>query len=371
MNRHEELQAGAASTDNCDLFRARVAELDDLVLSLQCKVIERDAELAAIKAQEPVAYIPVDRETGEEWHPVLKKGSGNICDYKPLYAAPVSEAKAQGDAWAPSVNDYDHSIHSNPDAREWADFFVATFPGLADKHDLMIGWFANAMMAMHDHLARKAQGVVLDGSQLAGLLEQVRLNDDEAKPHGSGATYWNNAVIACQVAIRDALADHAQQVSVPDEMRSLAQRLREYNQNPHHINPMSEAFHILVADAANALSAACVPKEIAAAITWSEHLLFECGALTSTMAPSVHVYNKTFAAVNEARAMLAAPAAPAADAWIVDMYRHLQKVTPYRFKKIQDASITDGGDVMYFHKDRFDAALLADMAAHCAAKGVV
>lgn len=67
----------------------------------------------------------------------------------------------------------------------------------------------------------------------------------------------------------------------------------------------------------------------------------------------------------------AAPAAPAADAGIVDMYRHLQKVTPYRFKKIQDASITDGGDVMYFHKDRFDAALLADMAAHCAAKGVV
>ena len=61
-----------------------------------------------------------------------------------------------------------------------------------------------------------AQGVVLDGSQLAGLLEQVRLDDDEAKPHGSGATYWNNAVIACQVAIRDALADHAQQVSVPD-----------------------------------------------------------------------------------------------------------------------------------------------------------
>ena len=70
--------------------------------------------------------------------------------------------------------------------------------------------------------------------------------------------------------------------------------------------------------------------------------------------------------VTKLRAILAAPAAPAADAGIVDMYRHLQKVTPYRFKKIQDASITDGGDVMYFHKDRFDAALLADMAAHCA-----
>ena len=68
--------------------------------------------------------------------------------------------------------------------------------------------------------------------------------------------------------------------------------------------------------------------------------------------------------------LYAAPAAPAADAGLVDMYRHLQTVTPYRFKKIQDASITDGGDVMYFHKDRFAAALLDDMAAH-SANGVV
>ena len=64
--------------------------------------------------------------------------------------------------------------------------------------------------------------------------------------------------------------------------------------------------------------------------------------------------------------LAAAPAAPAADAGVVDMYRHLQTVTPYRFKKIQDASVTDGGDVLYFHKDRFDAALLDDMAANCA-----
>ena len=105
---------------------------------------------------------------------------------------------------------------------------------------------------------------------------------------------------------------HGEQVRevVPDEMRSLAQRLREYNLNPHHINPMSEAFHVLVAEAANALSAACAPKEIIAAITWADHLLFECGALTRTRAPSIHVYNKTFEAVNAAKAMLtAAPSA--------------------------------------------------------------
>ena len=61
----------------------------------------------------------------------------------------------QPDPWAPSGAAYDLSLHRNPDAKAWADFFVAVFPGQADKHGLMIGWFANAMMAMHDHL--KAQ----------------------------------------------------------------------------------------------------------------------------------------------------------------------------------------------------------------------
>lgn len=57
------------------------------------------------------------------------------------------------DPWAPSNIEYDRSIHHNPDAKAWADLFVATFPALESKHDLMLGWFANAMMAMHDHLA--------------------------------------------------------------------------------------------------------------------------------------------------------------------------------------------------------------------------
>ena len=54
--------------------------------------------------------------------------------------------------WTPSGIEYDRSIHSNPDAKAWADLFVATFPGQAAKHELMVGWFANAMMAMHDSI---------------------------------------------------------------------------------------------------------------------------------------------------------------------------------------------------------------------------
>lgn len=51
-----------------------------------------------------------------------------------------------------------------------------------------------------------------------------------------------------------------------------------------------------------------VAKEIADAINWADHLLFECGALTHTRAPSIHVYNKTFEAVEAAKAVITAPA---------------------------------------------------------------
>lgn len=49
-----------------------------------------------------------------------------------------------------------------------------------------------------------------------------------------------------------------------------------------------------------------------------------------------------------------------------ERYQKLRTVTPYRFKKIQDSAITDGGDVFYFHSDKFDAGLDAssDGLAH-------
>ena len=49
-----------------------------------------------------------------------------------------------------TIKVYDKSIHSNPDAAAWAKFYKKNFPD-ADE-DLMRDWFANAMMAMHDHI---------------------------------------------------------------------------------------------------------------------------------------------------------------------------------------------------------------------------
>ena len=73
---------------------------------------------------------------------------------------------------------YDMSIHQNPDAQAWAEFFIATQKqtGFVIDEDLMIGWFANAMMAMHDHLVNKGQPINGDHAQ-----HLIDLNRDAAK----------------------------------------------------------------------------------------------------------------------------------------------------------------------------------------------
>ena len=106
---------------------------------------------AAPVAQEPAAWPAAAHDLVRDWQTGMAS-SNEVCIAlaSALYAAPP--AAEQPDAWTPSGADYDRNIHRNPDAAAWADLFVATFPGLADKHDLMLGCFANAMMAMHDFL---------------------------------------------------------------------------------------------------------------------------------------------------------------------------------------------------------------------------
>lgn len=61
------------------------------------------------------------------------------------------------------MSNYDMSIHQNPDAKAWAEFFMKTAKeqnwSIKDiDEELMLGWFANAMMARHDYdFRQKAQ----------------------------------------------------------------------------------------------------------------------------------------------------------------------------------------------------------------------
>ena len=53
------------------------------------------------------------------------------------------------------MTQYDTSIHQNPSAEAWTRFFYEHYPDCNVELDVMLGWFANAMMAMHDHLKSK------------------------------------------------------------------------------------------------------------------------------------------------------------------------------------------------------------------------
>ena len=64
--------------------------------------------------------------------------------------------------------DYDMTIHTNPDAMAWTKFFRTTHPDCNIEDDVMLAWFANAMMAMHDHLVYK--GAPINGDHAEFML---------------------------------------------------------------------------------------------------------------------------------------------------------------------------------------------------------
>lgn len=53
-------------------------------------------------------------------------------------------------------------IIGNPDAAAWADYFAKTHPESTISRDVMVGWFANAMMAAHDHALAKPVKITPD-----------------------------------------------------------------------------------------------------------------------------------------------------------------------------------------------------------------
>lgn len=77
---------------------------------------------------------------------------------------------------------YNLSIHANPDAQAWAKFFIQTMkdnPDIVIDESLMIGWFANAMMAMHDHLILK--GAPINGDHAQYLIDTEKATKRAAK----------------------------------------------------------------------------------------------------------------------------------------------------------------------------------------------
>lgn len=76
------------------------------------------------------------------------------------------------------MNDYDLNIHSNPDAMAWSKLFVETTKDwdrdLFRDEELMMSWFANAMMAMYDHLMGTGP---INGDHLQWLIDSAALRE--------------------------------------------------------------------------------------------------------------------------------------------------------------------------------------------------
>lgn len=93
---------------------------------------------------------------------------------------------------------YDMSIHSNPSAIAWTKFFRECRPECNIDDDTMFGWFANAMMAMHDHIyqTRPTKREPLSEEDMTEIASNYFMFSDESiitllrnveKAHGIGA----------------------------------------------------------------------------------------------------------------------------------------------------------------------------------------
>ena len=67
---------------------------------------------------------------------------------------------------------YDMRIHSNPSPLAWTKFFREHNSECNLDDNVMLGWFANAMMAMHDHIYQSTQ---------PEQTEQITFKDDADK----------------------------------------------------------------------------------------------------------------------------------------------------------------------------------------------
>jgi hypothetical protein len=76
------------------------------------------------------------------------------------------------------MSHYDMSIHTNPDARAWVKFFRERNPECNVSDSVMLGWFSNAMMAMHDHLMGNP---ILNGDHLQYLIDKATIDDGPQK----------------------------------------------------------------------------------------------------------------------------------------------------------------------------------------------
>ena len=101
--------------------------------------------------------------------------------------------------------DYDRNIHHNPDAIAWAKFFVETTKDMGREvfcdEGYMVGWFANAMMAMHDSMKpHEAADEIERLRKVVTLLIEYEEHDENIY---KGAVMWEALIEAAHAALKE------------------------------------------------------------------------------------------------------------------------------------------------------------------------
>lgn len=181
-------------------------------------VIERDAVLKVLQLFEE----NLKQRWGKTENPHAEAYGWLLAQAQCMDISKVKPAKREAetvDAWKPSEEDYDRSIHFNPDAKAWADLFVQTYPGLADKHDVMLGWFANAMMAMHDHIKAQSSPVAVSDAALDAAVKGWTLDGGIGLRDALRGAIERGMLAAAKGEVEPV----AVPVAVPEEWRDAAQ----------------------------------------------------------------------------------------------------------------------------------------------------
>lgn len=148
-----------------------------------------------------------------------------------------------------------------------------------------------------------------------------------------------------------------------NDLLTLAQRMREYNHNPHHINPVSESFHTLVKDSADALSA--VAEELTALKAGQEldELRRACAEILGQDPEAWPSHGNASLAIASALALAVstAPSAPATVQGDADKYRWLRE---QHNNVNSDIGVYDGANILATPEGDLDLdAALAALAA--------
>lgn len=300
--RDEELAACRVAVENCDLFRARIAEIEDdlkcahsMLAAVSKAGMALRAELSAIKAQEPIGWYTEDHlddksATTYSWT-VAERWVGKGWPVSPLYAAPVSEAKAQGVVQWPEADEIMQMAFEEGQPADDASGYCFEL----EEFDLFIERLMSEVARLNAASVQQPKCKTCnDNGRIGGPSFYAPDEGGEPCPDCSAPVQQVSVPVACSCG-------------------------REYPANSYSAGFISGSGMCEECDAAmppkDIPQMVSVPDVLREAIKWADHLCFECGALVQTRAPSVHVYNKTFEAVQAAKAMLAAaPAAPAADA---------------------------------------------------------